>query len=84
VLQLAEEARAETLLEGFDNVPGLKDTVHALDVDTSSPGAMAAACELVLEALVAEKRITRNEAGRYVRGKRRPPGGPQFPGTLDV
>jgi hypothetical protein len=53
---------------------------------TGSAGARAAAAELVLEALVAERRISRNDAGRYSRGKRRPPpgGGSQFPGTLEI
>ena len=86
VLQLADMARAEALLEGLSAVPSLMDVVESLDAELASDGARAAAAELVLEALVAERRISRNDAGRYTRGSRRPPpaAGPQFPGTLDV
>ena len=86
VLQLAEMVRADVLLEGFSEVPELTTVVDGLDVDAASAGARVAACELVLEALVAEKRLSRSDAGRYTRGRRRQPpaAGPQFPGTLDV
>ncbi|HUE77434.1 MAG TPA: hypothetical protein VMM83_05785 [Longimicrobiales bacterium] len=86
VLQLADMARADVLLEGFDSIPELMGVAEGLDGETGSAGARAAACELVLEALVAERRITRSDAGRYARGRRRQPpsAGPQFPGTLDV
>ena len=86
VLQLADMAGSDALLEGFGAVPELMEVVESLEVDAASPGARAAACELVLEALVAEKRLTRSDAGRYTRGRRRQPpaGGAQFPGTLDV
>jgi magnesium chelatase subunit I len=89
VLQLADTAKDDALLEGLEGVPSLMEVVDALDVDDNggSPGIRAAAAELVLEALVAEKRISRAEGGRYARGKprRQPPGsGPQFPGTLEI
>ena len=84
VLQLADVARADTLVEGFRSVPGLMDVVESLDVDMGTDALDAAACELVLEALVAERRISRSDAGRYARGKRRRPPGPEggasFPG----
>jgi len=38
------------------------------------PGTMVAACELVLEGLVAEKRISRNEELGYVRARAEPKG----------
>jgi magnesium chelatase subunit I len=86
VVQLADMARDEALLEGLSGVPSLMDIVSDLDVEVGSAGGRAAAAELVLEALVAERRISRSEGGRYSRGKRRPPssGGPQFPGTLEI
>ena len=87
VLQLADMARADTLLEGLEAVPSLMDVVDGLEVRAESTGARAAAGELVLEALVAERRISRNDAGRYTRGKRRAGpagGGSQFPGTLEI
>ena len=86
VLQLADMAGADALLEGFEGVPGLAAVVDGLEADTDSPGARAAACELVLEALVAERRLTRSDAGRFTRGRRRPPpaGGSPFQGPLDV
>ena len=86
VVQLADMARDEALLEGLAGVPSLMKVVAGLDIEGTSDGARAAAAELVLEALVAERRISRNEAGRYSRGRRRPPaaGGPQFPGTLEI
>ncbi|MFW5950916.1 MAG: hypothetical protein ACOCVZ_02230, partial [Gemmatimonadota bacterium] len=85
VVQLADMARDEALLAGLDGVPSLMEVVDRLDLETDPPGARAAAGELVLEALVAERRISRSDAGRYTRGKRRPPpGGPQFPGSLEV
>ncbi len=86
VVQLADLARDAALLEGLAGVPSLLAVVDALEVDDGSAGARAAAGELVLEALVAERRISRSDAGRYSRGRRRqPPGsGPQFPGTLEI
>ena len=87
VLQLADVARDDALLEGLSAVPGLMDVVERLEVDQGSDRERAGAAELVLEALVAERRISRSQEGRYARGKRRPgPGGaaPGFPGSMEV
>ncbi len=86
VVQLADMVRDRALLEGLQGVPSLMDVVDGLAVDTGSDGARAAAGELVLEALVAERRISRSDAGRFTRGRRKSPpsGGPQFPGTLEI
>jgi magnesium chelatase subunit I len=82
MLQLGDIASGAASLEGFRTVPGLIDIVTELALAPAhSPGRMAAACELVLEALVAERRITRNESGSYTRGPRRP-GPPKS--TFDV
>jgi len=88
VLQVADTASAGACLEGFRAVPGLLGVVETLGLGHgSSPGHVVAACELVLEALVAEKRISRSESGRYTRAPRRqgPPSGPGFgKPTLEV
>jgi magnesium chelatase subunit I len=86
VLQLGDSASSDAVLQGFQVVPGLVDVVRelALGRDDSS-GHTVAGCELVLEALVAERRITRSEAGRYGRAPRRsPPGGMKPPPTYEV
>jgi magnesium chelatase subunit I len=82
VLQLGETAGSGATLEGFSTVPMLTDVVRelALAREDSAPN-MVAACELVLEALVADRRISRSDTGRYSRAPRRtPPGGlpPKF------
>jgi magnesium chelatase subunit I len=82
VLQLGDGASAQATLEGFRTVPSLVDVVLELGLarQDSAPH-MVAACELVLEALVADRRISRSDAGRYARAPRRtPPGGmpPKF------
>lgn len=77
VLQLGDTAASETMLQGFQTVPTLVDVVRELALGRDdSAGHTVAGCELVLEALAAERRITRSEAGRYGRAPRRtPPGG---------
>ena len=82
VLQLGDTASAQASLEGFRTVPSLVDVVLELGLarQDSAPH-LVAACELVLEALVADRRISRSDAGRYARAPRRtPPGGmpPKF------
>ena len=84
MLQLGDTASGKASIEGFRTVPGLLDIVRELGLGrTDSPGHTAAACELVLEALVAERRLSRNDAGGYGRGPRRAP--KQGPGpTFEV
>jgi magnesium chelatase subunit I len=78
-LQLASDAAATAVVQGFETVPGLLEAVEACQLaDTSgSPGAVAAACELVLEALVGEKRVTRtgDAYARARKERKRPPSG---------
>jgi magnesium chelatase subunit I len=68
-LQVSEAASATACVKGFAMVPGLLDLV--VDTGIAPPsegdGVRAAACELVLEALVARRRISRTDAGRYGR-----------------
>jgi magnesium chelatase subunit I len=77
VLQLGDTNSADAALQGFRMVPGLVDVVRELALGRDDSAAhTVAGCELVLEALVAERRISRSEAGRYGRAPRRtPPGG---------
>ncbi|MEX0907268.1 MAG: magnesium chelatase, partial [Gemmatimonadota bacterium] len=92
MLQLGETAGAQAAVDGFATVSGLIDAVHEIGLGRhDSPGHTAAACELVLESLVARRRLTRTESGGYSRAPRRPrgPGGPQPQGpfgspTFDV
>jgi len=81
VLQLGDTAGVSATLDGFRIVPGLVEAVEklALVQTPASDAAMVAGCELVLEALVAERRLSRSEAGSYSRVARRsspPPQGP--------
>jgi magnesium chelatase subunit I len=85
VLQLGDIASDDASLEGFRVVPGLVDVVRELALGRDdSNGHTVAGCELILEALVAERRITRSEAGRYGRAPRRSPPGGMKPPTYEV
>ncbi len=87
-LKIAPDDRSETLLEGFSAVPGLLELVEQVGLaGKKDPAALVSACELVLEGLVAEKRIARSEELGYVRARpesKAPPpfgkGGPAGPG----
>jgi magnesium chelatase subunit I len=82
-LRVKGDERSEVCLKGFGMVPGLLDAVVAgeLAQRTDSP-VVVAACELILEGLAAEKRISRSEELGYVRAKpeRRDPMGGQGKG----
>jgi len=82
-LKISADERSEALLKGFSVVPGLLDLVSQVGLaGKKDPAHMVAACELVLEGLVAEKRISRSEDLGYVRARPEPkgpygkPGGP--------
>ena len=76
-LQVADDVDTNSMYEAFQTVPGLVPLVHRVGLarDNDSPAAVAA-CELVLEALVARRKISRSDAGQYGRahpeGRRRP------------
>ncbi len=74
VLQLGDTAGAAATMDGFRTVPGLVEAVERLALvrPTDDDAVTVSACELVLEALVAERRLSRSEAGSYSRGARRP------------
>ncbi|HEU4700533.1 MAG TPA: magnesium chelatase [Gemmatimonadales bacterium] len=69
-LKVSGDERAEVVLKGFAVVPGLLDAVETLDLAqrTDAPVAVAA-CELILEGLAAEKRISRSEELGYTRAR---------------
>lgn len=76
-LQVSDDVAAATMVEAFETVPTLLSIVRALRLsDTADHGTTAAACELVLEALVARKKISRSDTGQYGRAiperRRRP------------
>ena len=64
-LQVSADAAGPACMEAFRVVTGLWELVEWVGLTSSSqsPGFRAAACELVLEALVAERRISRTDAG---------------------
>ncbi len=82
-LKISPDERSEALLKGFSVVPGLLDLVDQVGLaGKKDPAAMVSACELVLEGLVAEKRIARSEELGYVRARpdtKGPPPGKQGP-----
>ncbi|MHB1225224.1 MAG: magnesium chelatase, partial [Gemmatimonadaceae bacterium] len=85
-LQVPDDVRATAVRDAFATVPGLLDVVHATGLAARDDvGAAVAACELVLESLVARRRISRSEGGAYGRAtpeKRRRPGQDMFEGGL--
>jgi magnesium chelatase subunit I len=64
-LQIGQDSSGSACVQGFQTVPGLLNLVRMVGLvsDSAGDGHRAAACELVLEALVAQKRISRNSAG---------------------
>jgi magnesium chelatase subunit I len=64
-LQVSEDATGPACVEAFGVVDGLLELVEWVGLAPSAKpaGFRAAACELVLEALVAERRISRTDAG---------------------
>jgi magnesium chelatase subunit I len=73
-LQVGDDSSAAACVQGFGTVSGLLDLIQnvGLASASSSDGHRAAACELVLEALVAQRRISRNDAG-YARAPHQGP-----------
>src|SRR6266852_1956871 len=76
-LKISGDERSEVALKGFGVVPGLLDVVSDVGLAPRGDAAFGvAACELVLEGLAAQKRISRSEELGYTRAKpeRREPG----------
>jgi magnesium chelatase subunit I len=70
VLQMADLSSDKALLEGLSAVPSLLAVVDTMDLGDETVPVRGGAAELVLESLVAEKRISRAEGGRFGRGPR--------------
>jgi magnesium chelatase subunit I len=76
-LKVSGDQRSDVCLKGFSVVPGLVETVTEFGLAAAKDaGKQVAACELVLEGLAAQKRISRSEELGYTRAKpeRREPG----------
>jgi magnesium chelatase subunit I len=81
-LQLGEDAGAHACVQGFRTVPGLLEIVERVGLapESASDGQRAAASELVLEALVAQKRVSRTTSGGYTRARHESPKNKGFSG----
>jgi magnesium chelatase subunit I len=81
-LQVGADSSAEACIQGFEVVPGLLNLVEhvGLAPKSSSGGCRVGACELVLEALVAEKRISRSTGEGYARARPDPSPGKGYKG----
>jgi magnesium chelatase subunit I len=87
-LQVTDETSAEAVYKGFETVPGLLSLVRNVGLAGSGDLPMAvAASELVLESLVARKKISRSDGGQYGRAvteQRRRPNQDLFGGGLSA
>jgi len=69
-LQVTDDERSDAVATGFEAVPGLLDLVHRVGLAPNGDAPLTvAACELVLEALVARKKISRSDGGIYGRAE---------------
>jgi magnesium chelatase subunit I len=76
-LKVSGDQRSDICLKGFSVVPGLVETITEFGLAGSKDAPrQVAACELVLEGLASQKRISRSEELGYTRAKpeRREPG----------
>jgi magnesium chelatase subunit I len=73
-LQVSDEAPTATARAGYGAVPGLLEAVTGAGLAGPEDADAIAACELVLEALVARRKLSRAEGGRYGRSVRRQQG----------
>jgi magnesium chelatase subunit I len=71
-LQVDGDVSSGAMVEGFQRIPGLLEVVYESGLGESGDASVvAAASELVLEALVARKKISRSDSGKY--GRAQPP-----------
>jgi magnesium chelatase subunit I len=71
-LQVDGDVSSGAMVEGFRRIPGLLEVVYESGLGESGDASVvAAASELVLEALVARKKISRSDSGLY--GRAQPP-----------
>jgi magnesium chelatase subunit I len=88
-LQVTDDVAAEDVVKGFEAVPGLLALVRDVGLaPVHDVPLTAAACELVLEALVARRKISRSDTGHYGRAEREPrrrrPGEDLFGGGMSA
>ena len=76
-LQVGADSSAEACMQGFEIVPGLLELVQAVGLapKSCSDGWRAGACELVLEALAAQRKISRSVTGSYAKARHETPPG---------
>ena len=69
VMQVSEDAAAAACVTGFGQIPGLLELAAELGLAPAdaSDGLKAAACELILEGLVFDRKISRTRGGGYSR-----------------
>lgn len=69
VMQVSEDAAAAACVTGFGQIPGLLELTEELGLapEGASDGLRAAACELILEGLVCDRKISRTRGGGYTR-----------------
>ncbi|GBD31573.1 MAG: magnesium chelatase [Gemmatimonadales bacterium] len=81
-LKVSDNERSDVCLRGFSTVPGLLELVERTGLaGRKDPAHLVSACELVLEGLVAQKRISRTEELGYTRVRpEKPPFGKGGPG----
>ncbi|HKH82513.1 MAG TPA: hypothetical protein VKA25_02385, partial [Gemmatimonadales bacterium] len=76
-LKVSGDERSDLCLKGFAMVPALLDIISEFGLATAKDAPrQVAACELVLEGLASQKRISRSEELGYTRARpeRREPG----------
>jgi magnesium chelatase subunit I len=72
-LQVEDDAKAAGVLKALNTIPDLVRVVeHVGLAQESDPAVAVAACELVLESLVARRKISRSDGGRYGRANPEP------------
>jgi magnesium chelatase subunit I len=87
-LQVGDDVDRHSAMKGFETVPGLVDLVRITGLaPEGDEGVTLAACELVLESLVARRKISRSDGGHYGRAateSRRRPGQDLFGGGMSA
>ena len=79
-LQISDDSTAVAARAGFATVPGLMELITDSSLRSDDDGDLVAACELVLESLVAQRKLSRSEGGEYGRSVRRKGGfSPEYP-----
>ncbi len=72
-LEVTEDAPSALLLKAFTGIPTLLDLVQEAGLGGSgTPGEVVAAAELILEALVSRRKLSRSDAGLYGRAPEPP------------